>query len=370
MLIRRKVAPARVLSTIDYEAGELITHAQSCLWIVGYSRLAEALREKMKPHNALAATILGLDYNEFNRRYDAKEQKAVDTRQACKPANFGFPGRLGAVTLVKQQRKQGPDTPHPSGPTWIELDDGTRVRGYKGLRFCLLMDPNAVACGEVRVTEWNRRPISPTCKACILAATSLREGWLKQWPENVEYFKHIQHLDEDEGGLAVQHVSKRLRTPSPKEGGVGNSLANGYFQGLLADAAKMALCDVSYESYCPVEVTDATSQFAGQLSPLYRGNARPILFAHDEVISEHDEDLAHEGAHRVSELMVRRLREYCPDLAPAVNAEPALMRKWFKGAAAVVHGDRLVPWEPTHKKKACPECQAQQERDRARKLAA
>lgn len=356
--------PRRVLSSTDYDSGELITHAQSCKWLVGYSDLMDALLKEVKPHNALASTILGWNYEEFNRRYKAKEQKAVDTRQACKPANFGFPGRMGAVKLVQQQRKQGPDTPHPSGPAEIELDDGTKVRGYKGLRFCLLMDPNAVACGETKVTEWHDRPIAPTCKACIIAATGLREGWLKQWSENAAYFKLIKQLDEA-GGLIEQHVSKRLRTPSPKEGGIGNAIANGFFQGLLADAAKAAMREISYECYCPVVCGDG--RFKGQVSPLYTSNTRMILFAHDEVICEHDEALAHEAATRVGEIMVRTLQQYCPDLAPAVRADPALMRKWFKSAVQVVHDDRLVPWEPSHKESKCAECKAQAVRDAARK---
>lgn len=360
--------PRRVFSTTDYEAGELITHAQSCLWIVGESALATALLNKVKPHNALGAQILGIDYDEFNRRYAEKDRTCVDVRQACKPANFGFPGRMGPVTLVKQQRKQGPDTPHPSGPIWIELEDGTRVRGYKGLRFCLLMT-GAQRCGEVKVTSWGRRTFSPTCKACIEAATWLREGWLKRWPENEPYFAHIEEAEEA-GGMIAQHVSKRLRTPSPKERGVGNSLANGYFQGLLADLAKDALCAVTRECYVPVVVDDPSSQFHGEVTPLYRSVTRIPLFAHDELIGEHDDALAHEGATRIGEIMVGKMREWCPDLAPAANAEPALMTRWYKSAAPIYHDDRLVPWEPSHNAKTCGACAAQKARDKARKQAA
>jgi hypothetical protein len=359
--------PGKVLSTVDYEAGELITHAQSCISLGFRSALAQALLNGVKPHNALAATILSISYDEFQRRFDAKDQQAKDTRQATKPANFGFPGRMGPVKLVQQQRKQGPDTPHPSGPTEIELDDGTKVRGYKGLRFCLLMNPRVKACGEVKVTEWNNRQISPTCRECIVSATSLRQGWLKQWPENNGYFEHIKQLDES-GGLVTQHVSKRLRTPSPKEGGVGNSLANGYFQGLLADAAKAALCQISFECYVQSTCFESDSQFYGKPSPLY--GSRVIVFQHDEVITEHDAAIAHEAATRVSEIMVRWLRHYCPDLAPAVRAEPALMTRWYKGASPVIHGDRLVPWTPSHNPKKCDECAAQKQRDDARKRAA
>ena len=352
--------PGRVFSTVDYEAGELITHAQNCLYIVGWSNLATALLKGIKPHNALAATILGISYEEFNKRHKDKShpgyRQADDTRQAAKPANFGFPGRMGAIKLVHQQRKGGPDTPHPTGPRMVKADDGSLVPGYKGLRFCLLMG-RADRCGTVKVTEWKKRTISPTCRDCILAAESLRDGWLKQWPENDLYFDHVKERD-DAGGLVVQHVSKRLRTPSLKDGGNrGNSIANGYFQGLLADAMKAAFRRISEECYV----------FNPEHPELY--GSRPILFAHDEAITEHDEGIAHEASHRIGAIMKEELRAYCPDLAPAVGADPALMKRWFKGASAVVHRDRLVPWEPSHNPKKCADCAAQRQLDDARKQA-
>jgi hypothetical protein len=347
--------PGTLLSSVDYEGGELITHGQSCIWVVGESALADAIVKGIKPHNALAATILGISYDEFNRRLKAGDRQCKDVRQAAKPANFGFPGRMGALKLVQQQRKGGPDTPHPEGPTWIDDGEGNMVRGYKGLRFCLLMG-RAERCGEPKVTEWKRRTISPTCRACIEAAQSLREGWLRQWPENGPYFEHVSQLEES-GDPVVQHVTKRLRRPGPREGGAGNAIANGYFQALLADAAKDALCEVSMECYVRRRVPmpaphehAAVSKFAGEWSPLY--GSRVILFAHDEDITEHPETVAPEGASRVGEIMVAKLQWYCPDLATAARAEPALMRRWWKNAEPKYDGSgRLVPWEPKAKTK-------------------
>lgn len=324
--------PGHVLSSTDYEAGELITHAQSCLWLVGYSKLAEALLADVKPHNALAAKILGISYDEFNRRLKAGDKQCADTRQAAKPANFGFPGRMGAVKLVLQQRKQGPDTPHPSGPTWISDGKGGKVRGYKGLRFCLLMG-GAQACGVVKVTEWKGRPCPPTCKACIEAAIVLRDGWLETWPENRPYFEHVKQVDES-GEPIIQHVSLRVRgfDQNKEDPNYGNAIANGYFQGLLADAATDALCQISEECY----VGDG---------PL-RGS-HLIAFQHDEQICEHPISVAHEAASRVGEIMVETLRFYCPDLAPAVRAEPAIALRWYKGMEPVYGPDkRLIPWAP------------------------
>lgn len=349
-----------VFSSEDYEAGELITHGQSCIWICGESALADALVRGLKVHNLLGAQMLGLSYDEFQKR--VKETVCKDARQAAKPGNFGFPGGMGPVKMVLQQRKQGPDTPHPSGPTMIQLEDGTPIRGYKGLRFCILME-GADRCGGPgnMTTKWGREhaPIVPTCSRCIACAVKLKEAWLKAWPENHEYFAYINDCCEngqlitDEhlrlwpwlrdffvpGRLApgeiMQHHSGRIR------GGTDYcSAANGFFQGLLADAAKSALRRVSRECYdrtVRVEKlaheNSRVSEFAGGPSPLF--GHRPIVFAHDEIITEHPISEATEGALRVSEVMCEELMFYCPDLAPAVAADPALMSRWFKGAAAV-----------------------------------
>ncbi len=341
----------RVFSSTDYKAGELITHAQSCIWTVGYSDLAAALLKGVDPHGALAATVLGISYDEFIKNKKLKRNK--DARQAAKPFNFGKPGGMGSPKIVIQQRKQGPDTPCEHGPSMIK-DGDSLVPGYKGLRFCILMG-HAKRCGEKKVTVYNNRPIPPTCVACIECAVHLDSHWRKQWRENAPYFQFVQdavengqlitgemlarwpHLKETfragqrlAPGEIMQHVSGRIR------GGVEfTSATNGYFQALLADAAKSALCRVSRECY------DRTCK-----SPLY--GTRVIVFQHDELIAEHPESLAHEGATRISEIMCEELRKYCPDLAGAVEAEPCLMRRWLKSAEKKLdENGRLVPWEPS-----------------------
>ncbi len=388
MLIQRPVGgKRRVFSSEDYEAGELVTDAQSCLWITGRSMLADALNNGVKVHNALGASMIGLSYEEFQRRL--KEPKCKDARQAAKPGNFGFPGGMGPVKMVLQQRKQGPDTPHPSGPTWVTIEDAgdgvTRVRGYKGLRFCILMD-GASSCGAEKRTSWRDKPIPPTCAQCIECAVRLKQTWIAQWPEHEAYFAHINTVCENgeritaemlarwphlqnwfyagqqlAPGEVMQHVSGRIRqvntatTESPY-----CSASNGYFQGLLADAAKSALRRVSRECYDhTVRVPDMAhenslrSVYANGPSPLL--GSRVIVFQHDELLLEHDEDVAHDGAMRTSEIMVDELRHYCPDLAPACKAEPTIMRKWQKAASACWKrggakpadaNDRLVPYEP------------------------
>lgn len=376
--VRRPIpGTARVLVSCDYNFGELVTHAQSCLYILGRSDLAKALLEGADLHIALACSVLGIRYEDF----DKKNKVHAAARQAAKPFNFGKPGGMGTAKLVLQQRKQGPDTPCENGPAWITVD-GKKVRGYKGLRFCILMG-GAKSCGSDKVTQWGRpgyeRPISPTCRQCLECADKLGEKWMNQWGENRDYFKWTSDVSENgqlledwqadvlglprgsrlAPGEMVQHVSCIVR------GGVAfTDCSNGYFQSLLAVAAKRALrqaqrecVDASYvvpSDACP---GGKVSAYAGQRSPLF--GSRVIVLQHDECLAELIEEFLHDGAERLSEIMVRCLQECCPDLAPACKAPPAAARRWWKGMDTVRHGKarRLVPWSPDHPKK-CEECAA------------
>lgn len=361
--------PGYLLCSTDYDSGELITHAQSCLWLTGNSKLAEALVSGTKVHNMLGASMIGISYDEMMAR--SKDKVCKNARQAAKPGNFGLPGGLGPVKLVKQQRVQGPDTPHHSGPTLI-MDPDTRemVRGYKGLRFCILMD-DAPACGIQKTMLWRDQKIPPTCTACIECAVRLKKLWLQQWPENKQYFEFINNCIDFGQCITGEMLErwpwlKEVYAPgtqlAPAEimqhhsGRVRGALdycsaANSFFQGLLGDLAKAAVRQVSRECYdktyripSQLWVNSRKSAYAGIRSPLYGSHL--VAFQHDELLTELLQDNAHDAAMRISEVMCDAMRFYCPDLASAAKAPPALMRRWLKAAEPVFENGRLVPWEP------------------------
>lgn len=358
-----------VFSSEDFKAGEIVTHAQSCKWLVGFSDLGEALLKGIDPHGALAATVLGMNYAEFDA--NKKQRRLKDTRQAAKPISFGKPAGMGDIKIVQTQRRQGPDTPSPQGPSMIkDLETGKMVRGYKGLRFCILMDGVEV-CGERKITSWRGERISPTCSHCVECVARISNVWKRQWREADPYFKLVQDILDNgmlvtaealerwpwlketfkagtrlDPGTVMQHVSGRLRA-----GTTFTSCANGFFQAMLADCAKLALRLVTRECYdstyrVPVQLfhNSKVSKYTGGPSPLF--GSRVIGFFHDELFIEHREATAHDGATRASEIMRDCLRWYCPDYADAAEAEPTLMRRWYKNAEKVVKDGRLVPWQP------------------------
>ena len=161
-------------------------------------------------------------------------------------------------------------------------------------------------------------------------AKELKGVWLEQFPEMKEYFDHVNKLvDPDTGeGIIQQLFSNRWRG-----GAHYTACCNGFFQGLGADAAKRALYLVVRACYAEPE------------SVLY--GSRPVLFAHDEVVTEvRDDYYAHDKAMEMSRLMIKGANEFLPDV-PA-KADPVLATRWSKKMEPVFSAQgRLVPWSPS-----------------------
>jgi hypothetical protein len=92
--------PGNIYVESDFSMLELHTLAQTCLWVLGYSTLAEALRSGKDPHSMIACAILSIDYAEAMRRKEAGDSEFDNARTAGKGVNFGRAGGLGAKTFV------------------------------------------------------------------------------------------------------------------------------------------------------------------------------------------------------------------------------------------------------------------------------
>lgn len=186
--------PGYVYGFADYSGLELCTLAQVCLDIFGYSKMAEAINSGKDLHLLLGASLLErssgqtVSYDEAKRRLKAGDAEIKHYRQQAKPANFGFPGGMGAESFVEYSANYG----------------------------------------IILTLEQSK---------------SLRDAWFQMWPEMRDYFPWITQLTE--GDAPVQQIrSGRLR------GGASFcAAANGMFQGLAADGAKEALWLVSKECY-------------------------------------------------------------------------------------------------------------------------
>ncbi len=152
--------------------------------------------------------------------------------------------------------------------------------------------------------------------------------WLRYYPEMKLYFEWMSRLMEEGGGKAdiQQYMSGRWRGKCRY-----TQAANTMFQGLTADGAKAALYAVSRACYYD------------KSSPMY-GCSHPVLFVHDEILTEVRRAQAHDAAKEMERIMVEAYRQFTPDVL--VKADAHLMDRWSKDAKEV-HDDygRLIPWE-------------------------
>lgn len=300
--------PDRAIRTVycstDYPSLELWTLAENLIDMLGDHSLADMLRRGDDVHCRLAGVLEGLTYEEALRRKKAKDPRIVNLRQAAKPINYGMGGGMGAEKLTSYCRQ-------PSNG---------------GIKFCAV---EGLPCGEEKyVSEKNGKVY---CRQCVEIAARYRQGWFAMLPAMRDYFEMV--AEESESGI-VQVLAPEGLPPLYCAGRTFSEAANLKFQGRAARAAKDALWRVAVACY------------DDEKSPMY--GCRPTIFAHDEIITECPEVLAHEAGFEQARLMGEALATWCPK---AYNdkacPEPALMRRWFKKAEKVFDkGGRLMPWWP------------------------
>ncbi len=298
--------PDFVYCSVDYGGLELRTMAQRAIWEVGYSRMAEVLNSGQDPHLIAAASFMGVPYEDALARYKAGDKVVKAFRDLGKIWNFGKGGGMGPAAMVYNARidKNGARTTGPDGVVYI------------GSRFCLLTK-EATKCGQhkeiVKVRGVERR----ICSACLKVAKRLDAGWLKAWPEQQELFNRASKLAK-----SSRNLTAKIPVSNVVRGKCGyTQWLNTPFQGLGAAATKRAMWIICRESY-----TD-------RKSPLW--NSRLVLNIHDELLAELVASKASAAGDRMALIMRETLKEFVPDLAASVEADPALSRTMAKGAKTI-----------------------------------
>jgi hypothetical protein len=319
-----------VFNSTDYGSVELRTLGQLHYWFFGTSALRDAFLAGVDPHALFGAAIAGVPADEFltwKNSPDATLRKLFKLyRQLAKALNFGAPGGLGAEKLIK----------------------------FAATTYGVNMYESAVAAGFAEETgdEAARQAIALKFTKHLIAT------WKKTWPEAGRYMKLIGKACEATGKFVyVQPVSWRQRG----ECGYCDGNNTG-FQGLAADGAKQASWRLAVACYLPVD--DAMEVFAAQArvwkAPIWPEDfsesqaraavdalfgVRPVLFIHDEVLSEGPDATAHIWAYAQGQILAETMRMYTPDVPQA--ADPALQRRWYKDAELRLDANgKLIPWEP------------------------
>ena len=135
----------RAFVASDFKTQEMVTLAQHCLDVVGYSTLARRFQEdpSFDAHLELAASqLLFIPVPEAIARYAANDPVVTEMRQGAKAGNFGLPGGMGVAGLIRYAHGYGVN---------LTVDQAVR----------------------------------------------LIEAWHATWPEMVEFFKWVRSITGD-----------------------------------------------------------------------------------------------------------------------------------------------------------------------------
>ena len=274
--------------SVDYGFIELVTWAQTCLDLFGFSDMAESIKAGRDPHVDMAVEILRAsgvetDYDTLNKARKAKETWATDGRQMAKAANFGLPGGLGSATFVKF----------------------------------------AKASYDVVLT--------------IEQSENIKAAWRRKWREVEPYFNHVNQLLADNFG--DETAVTLPRTGFVRGGCTYCAAANTYFQGLAARGAKEALWNVSEECYL-----DMTSPLYGSRPVMFIHDEIILeVPAHREV--------ADGAARRLMKVMEDSMRKFTPDV-PVTTEPTLMARWYKEAAPVYGEGGVLELWRPKAEKVA------------------
>jgi DNA polymerase I-like protein with 3'-5' exonuclease and polymerase domains len=176
----------------DYDGLELRTIAQSCLNIVGKSRMAEFLNSGRDLHGEIASQLLNISYDEvIRRKADPEDEEIYLARQTGKVANFGLNAGLGWRGLIME----------------------------------------ALTKYTITLTEQESK--------------HLIRVWRETWPEFNDFFKWVRAQTQHHNAMTFCHFkSNRYRGLMPY-----TVACNSPSQGLGADATKAALYELSKACY-------------------------------------------------------------------------------------------------------------------------
>jgi hypothetical protein len=268
-----------VYLVVDVPGLELRTVAESCVELVGYSELARVLNSgpDADPHLELALSLpelSGWTIEAAREAYLARHDLVSRCRQTSKIANFGFPGGAGIEAF--------------------------RAGAWKLYRVALTHEE----------------------------ARDLKRAWLRRWSEMDAYLALVSRLVRGGRATAVQIYSGRVR------GGCKyTDLANGWFQGLGADATKEAGIALAWECY------------ANRGGPLY--GCRVENYVHDEwLVAVPDDGHLDERARHLGRVVSRAANRWLRHVPVPESIEVVACRRWSKKARRAVSRDgRLLVWE-------------------------
>ena len=328
--------PGHLLLIIDYSAIELRTLAAVCYSRYGFSKLGDIIKAGTDPHAYTAAMFAGVGLDQFHQLPDAKH-----LRQQAKAINFGFPGGLGAATLVSTaKRGYGVEiTEEKANEFRTKLIEEV----YPELKLYLSEDSATILARTLQAEAslvralWSKPSHLGALKKVVDGNPFKKDGtpysedfvdrvWrqLARTNNNPEFADAVATRDTSDTSPLRRLMFTPVMTPTGRiRGGVSFTAArNTPFQGLAADGAKLAMWELLKAGY------------------------QVIAFVHDEFVIELDKlDDCTARAVDIDRICCEAMQQLVGDIP--VTAEYALAERWYKQAEPVFDGGRLQVWRPT-----------------------
>lgn len=330
-----------LLSSRDYSSLELCTVAQVTYNLFGASVHRDRINAGYDMHGFLGSQLAAYLSPEFSSLCAKRQiiddpsaiykafmscknhdnQKISDFfdhwRKFAKPVGLGFPGGLGPRTFISIAKKT-------YGVDIIQIAMGMSEHQLEVTDTLLWHVTNTFGLDR---KSWSWTPLLKGFALAIM----LKQIWLATYPEMVEFFEHVKNSTDPSN-------EEKLCYTSPmgmfRAGADFCAAANGEcMQTPAAEGAKSAV----------IRVTRACRDKAA--GSILFGRAHPVDFIHDEILTEVQDEVAHDLDAEIGRLMEAAMQEVTPDVKS--TTEGALMVNWDKRAKPVFDGGgKLTVWVP------------------------
>lgn len=353
-----------IICSTDYNGMELGTLAEKCFQLFGFSELADKINNGIDTHAFLGAQIAYDMDKVFAEMCNSGGANSTDARynifKICE--TFKEPCESPAFCDIYKHEHTDLDRP----VLWSDFFKHYRTLakpvglGYPGgLGAPTLVTVAKASYGLVMSIE---------------TAKHFKEIWLETYPEMGLYLEWIAkhcvdafHEAEpytDDNGKEKKRVFFAYETPDGMvrtkcgfcEAANGAALqapsAEGALDGLYENQKYAWLSCYSEQELLAASKRQQWKDFVTHivsLGGIFNG-VLIINFIHDEILWEQPEDDKMGARAKVLEsIMVKAMRRITPDVK--AGATTAAMRRWDKNAKSIWEGERLVVWEPEPAKK-------------------
>lgn len=251
--------PGFALVISDFKMLELVALAQLCVDVLGLHTMAAKIRAGVDMHAEIGADVLGISYDEIQRRRADHDPLAEEARDSGKPANFGLNGGMTDVdTYILYARKSY----HQMLCEQLPGESNAAVHERRRAK------------AETVIAAWRARAVD-------------QQAWIE----------HVRRTGYRLGELGTRYDMKHPGFTNLWRRGLSRTEAtNNPFQIVGANVSHRA---VGY-------VLDA-QYVSGEMAGSY-----VVLNTHDDIVSEVPLDRVTEHARIQEELMARAAKELCP----------------------------------------------------------